>query len=92
MNRRRFLALASLGAVALARGRMPSLPATPVLAPVEALPVTTWIDTGTLDLGLVRDITAFNPDHSFQVFGETFEGTPFIGCEKLWVTSTAEAA
>lgn len=47
-----------------------------------------FLDGGTLDLGIVRDST-LNSTNDFQIFGETFEATAFVGPEALKITTTA---
>lgn len=47
----------------------------------------TFLDGGSLDLGLVRDST-LNAQNSYQLFYETFEAVAFTGVEALQVTST----
>lgn len=46
-----------------------------------------WLDSGTLDLGIVRD-SVLNSTNDYSVFGETFEEVAFVGSEALHVTTT----
>lgn len=46
------------------------------------------LDGGTLDLGVVRDST-LNATNDFQVFGEVFEGSGYLG---VTVVSTQDQA
>ena len=46
-----------------------------------------YLDSGTLELGIVRDST-LNSTNDYQIFGESFENVAFIGFESLKVTST----
>lgn len=46
-----------------------------------------FLDSGTLDIGLVRD-SVLNSTNDYQVFTETFENVAFVGIESLAVTST----
>lgn len=46
-----------------------------------------FVDSGTLELGLVRD-SVLNSTNDFQIFGETFENVAFIGVESMAVEST----
>lgn len=51
-------------------------------------PVGTWVflDTGSLELGIVRDST-LNAENEFQVFGESWESLAQVGYQSLEVTS-----
>lgn len=53
-------------------------------------PAGSWlfVDTGVLELGIVRD-SVLNATNSYQIFGESWESAAGIGVESLWVTSTA---
>lgn len=46
-----------------------------------------WLDSGTLDLGIVRD-SVLNTTNDYSVFGETFENIAYVGIESIKVTST----
>lgn len=46
-----------------------------------------YLDSGTLELGIVRDST-LNSTNDYQIFGESFENVAFLGFESLKVTST----
>lgn len=46
-----------------------------------------WLDSGTLDLGIVRD-SVLNSTNDYSIFGETFEEVAFIGIESLYVKTT----
>ena len=52
-------------------------------------PEGSWLhlDSGSLDLGIVRDST-LNSTNDFQIFAETWEQAALIGVESLWLTST----
>lgn len=52
-------------------------------------PEGSWLhlDSGSLDLGIVRDST-LNSTNDFQIFAETWEQAALIGVESLWITST----
>ena len=54
-----------------------------------AYPEGSWLhlDSGSLDLGIVRDST-LNSTNDFQIFAETWEQAALIGVESLWITST----
>lgn len=45
-----------------------------------------FVDSGVLELGIVRDST-LNATNSYQVFGESWEAAAGIGVQSLWVTS-----
>lgn len=45
------------------------------------------LDGGTLELGIVRD-SVLNAENQFQIFGEAFLNTAFVGIESLWITTT----
>lgn len=51
-------------------------------------PVGTWVflDTGSLELGIVRDST-LNAENEFQVFGESWESLAQVGYQSLEITS-----
>lgn len=46
-----------------------------------------WLDSGVLDLGIVRD-SVLNSTNDYSIFGETFEEVAFIGIESLHVVTT----
>lgn len=46
-----------------------------------------WLDSGVLDLGIVRD-SVLNSTNDYSIFGETFEEVAFIGIESLHVETT----
>lgn len=46
-----------------------------------------FLDSGTLDLGVVRD-SALNAQNNFRVFTENFEAAAFVGIESLEVAMT----
>jgi len=46
-----------------------------------------FVDSGVLELGIVRDST-LNATNSYQVFGESWESAAGIGVQSEWVTST----
>jgi hypothetical protein len=46
-----------------------------------------FVDSGVLELGIVRD-SVLNATNSYQVFGESWESAAGIGVQSLWVTST----
>lgn len=46
-----------------------------------------YLDGGTLDLGVVRDMTSVAANE-YATFVETFESVAFTGCESLWLTIT----
>lgn len=52
-------------------------------------PPGTWLflDSGTLDLGIVRDST-LNAINAYQLFAETFEHAAKVGVASYWLTST----
>lgn len=52
-------------------------------------PEGSWLhlDSGSLDLGIVRDST-LNSTNDYQVFAETWEMVAFIGVESQWHTAT----
>jgi hypothetical protein len=66
-------------------GALNALPATIEWA---IYPEGSWLhlDSGTLDLGVVRDST-LNSTNDFQIFAETWENAAFVGVESLWITS-----
>lgn len=45
-----------------------------------------FLDSGSLDLGLVRDST-LNATNDYQMFAETFEGLATVGIESQWIVS-----
>lgn len=45
-----------------------------------------FIDSGVLELGIVRD-SVLNATNSYQIFGESWENAAGIGVESLWITS-----
>lgn len=45
-----------------------------------------FLDGGVLELGIVRD-SVLNATNQFQLFGESFENTAFVGIESLWITT-----
>ena len=45
-----------------------------------------FLDGGTLDLGVQRDMTMIGANE-YATFVETFEGVAFTGCDSLWVTT-----
>lgn len=45
-----------------------------------------FVDSGVLELGIVRD-SVLNATNSYQVFGESWEAAAGIGVQSLWVTS-----
>lgn len=51
-------------------------------------PIGTWIflDTGTLELGIIRD-SVLNAENEFQVFGESWEAAAQVGFQSLEITS-----
>jgi hypothetical protein len=52
-------------------------------------PEGSWLhlDSGQLDLGIVRDST-LNSTNDFQIFAETWENAAFVGVESQWHTAT----
>lgn len=46
-----------------------------------------FLDGGTLDIGVVRDVTNTKANE-YATFIETFEGAALTGCQSLWVTLT----
>jgi hypothetical protein len=52
-------------------------------------PEGAWLhlDSGSIDLGIVRDST-LNSTNDYQVFAETWEMVAFIGVESQWHTAT----
>lgn len=52
-------------------------------------PEGSWLhlDSGTLDLGVVRDST-LNSTNDFQIFAEGWENAAFVGVESQWHTAT----
>lgn len=46
-----------------------------------------WLDSGVLDLGIVRD-SVLNSTNDYSIFGETFEEVAFIGVQSLHVATT----
>lgn len=66
------------------------LPAFPATAQIAVFPEGEFlhIDSGTLELGLVRDST-LNSTNDFQIFGESFENVARLGPAQgaLWLTA-----
>lgn len=61
----------------------------PGVVETAIFPPGTWLflDSGTLDLGIVRDST-LNSVNAYQLFAETFEHAAKVGVVSYWLTST----
>ena len=84
MNLRGFLVGLAGALGAIATGHLERF--APSAAGSEAVNAVWMLDSGTLDLGIVRD-SILNP-HDFQVFGEIFEGVARVGrtqVAKVWI-------
>lgn len=77
MKRRQFIGLGALTLFGLTRGKLPQAPVIPAAEALPMVPLTyptmTWVDGGTLELGLVRD-SLLNATNNYEIFAETFEG------------------
>ncbi len=63
--------------------------AFPTVVQWAMYPEGSWLhlDSGSLDLGIVRDST-LNSTNDFQIFAETWEQAALIGVESQWLSST----
>lgn len=73
-------------AAPLTDGPLPAFPHTVVFY-VYFEGAWTFLDGGTMDLGIVRD-SVLNPANNFQMFAETWEGLVNRGLPSLCVTAT----
>ena len=73
----------------LARQGAGAMNALPTLVEWALFAPGSWlfVDSGVLELGIVRD-SVLNATNSYQVFGESWESAAGIGVQSLWVTST----
>lgn len=80
----------ALGGLFVGPLRIPALPPAEA-APAEVLtfPTGSFIDGGTIELGVVRD-SVLNVTNSYQVFGETFKHRGVL--RRPWFVSTASSS